>query len=94
MPLIKTTKEFFEKLKTDEAGMTDANDIWIRVAAEYRYELKADEMEDLYNSAAEMLSDEELGKVSGGTSLICIGTMYATYIVVSSIITYTIHIDD
>ena len=78
---MKTSKEFFEKLKSDEkfakevagkvqekidAGATDYKEAWIPIAEEYGYELTGEELDELYSQATVELSEEELGKVSGG----------------------------
>ena len=81
---MKTTKEFIDRLKTDEAfakeiaeksaaqvqsGETkDYKEILIPLGAEYGYELDEDELDDLYEKASGELSEEELGKVAGGTT--------------------------
>ena len=78
---MKTSKEFFEVLNSDEefakevtekvkekidAGMTDYKAVWIPVAAEYGYEITGEELDELYAQTTAQLSEEELGKVSGG----------------------------
>ena len=80
---MKTSKEFFERLQSDEefakevaekakekvdAGETDYKAIWIPIAAEYDYEIKGEELDELYSKATVALSEEDLGKVAGGTS--------------------------
>ena len=81
---MKSSKEFFERLKTDEAfakevgekiqasveaGETnDYKEILISIAGEYGYELEEDELEELYDKATAEMSEEELGKVAGGTT--------------------------
>ena len=80
---MKTSKEFFEKLQSDEAfaqeigtkvkekfdaGETDYKSIWISVSAEYGYELTSEELEEWYEAATAELTDEELGNVAGGTT--------------------------
>lgn len=81
---MKTSKEFFERLQTDEdfakevgeklkakveAGENDYKAIWIPLAAEYGYELTGEELDEM--RAKSELSEEELGKVAGGSSPAC-----------------------
>ena len=96
---MKTVREFIEKLNDDkafaeevstkvkeriEAGETDYKAIWIPVAAEYGYELTAEELDRLSDEAAASMSDEELGKVAGGSTPICVtATVLFTVSVVS-----------
>lgn len=78
---MKTSKEFFERLQADEAfaketaekakamteaGKTDYKEIWIPIAAEYGYELSGDELDEMYEKVTAEITDEELGKISGG----------------------------
>ena len=80
---MNTSKEFFERLQNDEAfaqevgakvkekmdaGETDYKALWLPIANEYGYELTEEELDERYEAAAGELSDEELGKVAGGTS--------------------------
>ena len=80
---MKTSKEFFERLKADEeftkelarkvkeridAGEKDYKALWIPLAAEYGYELTAEELDELNDKAAAEISEEELGKIAGGTT--------------------------
>ena len=80
---MKTSKEFFERLQNDEAfameirgkaikkidaGEQDYKALWIPLAAEYGYELKEEELDEWYKIATAELSDEELGKASGGAT--------------------------
>lgn len=96
---MKTTREFIEKLSSDntfaaevsakaqqriEAGEHDYKAVWIPVAAEYGYELTAEELDSLNDDACAALSDEELGKVAGGSTPICVtATVLVTVSVVS-----------
>lgn len=79
------TKELIEKLNTDkdfaqefgaklqakrDAGAGDAYEAFIPVAAEYGYDVKPGDIDDLQEKARAELSEEELGKVAGGTSCI------------------------
>ena len=81
---MKTSKEFFERLQTDEdfakevgeklkakveAGEKDYKALWIPLAAEYGYELTGEELDEM--CAQTELSEEELGKVAGGSSPAC-----------------------
>ena len=90
---MKTTKDFFERLQSDEEfakeigekvkakydeGVTDYKELWIPLAAEYGYGLSGEELDEMYEKASGELSDEELGKVSGG----------ATPIVACTIVSY------
>ena len=97
---MKTSKEFFERLQSDEAFAKEIREaafakaeaaekdeeaykeILISVAAENGYELTGEELEEIYQSRTEALTDEELGKVAGGTSPLCItvGTVVATVV--------------
>ena len=87
---MKTSKEFFERLLSDEEfsnevrekvegkarnGETDYKAIWIPVANEYGYELSGEELSEIYESATAEISDEELGKVAGGSSPLCAGAV-------------------
>ena len=80
---MKTAKEFFEKLQSDEAfakevgkkakekidaGEQDYKALWIPLAAEYGYEITDKELDKRVEAASAELSDEELGKVAGGTT--------------------------
>ena len=91
---MKTSKEFFEKLQTDEEfrkeislsfkekyqSGDDYNAI-IAIANEKGYELSQEEVDALYDQTAE-LSDEELEKVSGGTTAGCImASLFITEII-------------
>ena len=84
---MKTSKEFFERLRSDEefakevvvkaqekidAKKTDYKEVWIPIAEEYGYELTGEQLDELNEQATASLSEEELGKVSGGfTPLLC-----------------------
>ena len=80
---MSSTKDFIERLKTDEdflklivqkvnaasdKGEKDYKKIIIPIAAEEGYELSEDELDSLYETGSAELSEEELGKVAGGTS--------------------------
>ena len=81
---MKSSKEFFDRLRSDEefakeagtkakekidAGEDDYKSIWMPIAAEYGYELNEEELEEMFNEMTKDMSDEELGKAAGGTSL-------------------------
>ena len=85
---MKTAKELFERLKTDEAfakefaealktkreaGAKSYYETYIPAAAERGYELSKEELDEIINAQETELSPEELGKVAGGTS--CIGAV-------------------
>lgn len=78
-----TTKELFERLSTDqafaeqfteaikarrEAGAANYYETVIPVAAQFGYEVKPEELDKINEQEAEVLTDDELGKVAGGTS--------------------------
>lgn len=80
---MKTTKDFIERLKTDEdflkrivqksndasaSGEKDYKKIIIPIAAEEGYELSEEDLDSMYEEHSAELSEEELGKVAGGTS--------------------------
>ena len=80
---MKTAKELFERLRTDEAFATEFTEAlqskrkagaknyyetMIPAANERGYELTAKDIDELINSHDSELSPEELGKVAGGTS--------------------------
>ena len=79
---MKTFKEFLEDLSKDEAfakeistqahakrqeGAVSYQEALIPVAAEHGYDISIDELKDYYESQTAELSEEELGKLSGGT---------------------------
>ena len=101
---MKTSKEFFERLQTDEAfakeinetvkekldeGLTDYKEMWIPLAEKYGYELTAEELDEMYKKISAEMSDEELGKVAGGTTPVCISATLAS---VASLVLATIGI--
>ncbi|MBR5088789.1 MAG: Nif11-like leader peptide family RiPP precursor [Ruminiclostridium sp.] len=80
---MKSAKELFERLKTDEAfakefsealtakreaGAKSVYETFIPAAAERGYELSKEELDEVINTQESELSPEELGKVAGGTS--------------------------
>ena len=78
---MKTSKEFIERLQSDEAFAgeiaqaikagtekdADYKSVLIAVAQEHGYKLSKEELDEM-EARYEELSDEELGKVAGGTS--------------------------
>ncbi len=85
---MKTSKEFFEKVKTDEAFAKELGGkinekvkagekdlaVITQVAAEYGYTVTEDELQELVEEKSAELSEEELGKVAGGTTPVCLFT--------------------
>ena len=82
---MKTSKEFFERLQTDtdfanevkeainlkrEDGATNYYETFIPVAAERGYTVTAEDLDIIAEQQTSELSEEELGKVAGGTSCI------------------------
>lgn len=80
---MKTSKEFFERLQSDEAfakevtdavaakreaGATSYYETFIPVAADLGYEITKEDLDAVNAASVAELSDEELGKVAGGTS--------------------------
>ena len=80
---MKTAKELFERLKTDEAfakefaealktkreaGAKSYYETYIPAAAERGYELSKEVLDEIINAQETELSPEELGKAAGGTS--------------------------
>lgn len=80
---MKTTKEFIERLGNDKDFLNkivakvnenpdsehgDYKKIIIPIALEEGYDLKEDELDSLYEAQAAEMSEEELGKVAGGTT--------------------------
>lgn len=78
-----TSKEFFERIANDEAfakevseavkakreaGAANYYETIIPAAAEYGYEISREELDEIYEKETENMSEEELGKVAGGTS--------------------------
>ena len=101
---MKTAKEFFEQLKTDEAfakevteavtakreaGAKNYYETFIPVAAEYGYEISKEELDEVYEKQVSELSEEELGKVAGGTSCLTVLAV-TTYLSVLTSISYSL----
>lgn len=81
---MKTAKEFYRRLSTDEAftrefadkltakreaGASSSYETVIPVAAEFGYELTRSDVDDM-NNASEELSEEDLGKIAGGSACV------------------------
>ena len=92
---MKTSKEFFEKLQNDEAfeqeigtkvkekfdaGEKDYKGIMISIASEYGYELTGEELDEMNEKLSAELSEEELGKVAGGSTPLCAGMSIVTLV--------------
>lgn len=104
------TKELFEKLQNDpeffqqftdlikarrEAGASNYYETVIPVAAEYGYEVKPEELDAIYAVQMEELSEEELGKVSGGISCLtalCVSSAFVTLLGLTLGINYTLDV--
>ena len=75
---MKTAKEFMDKLQSDEAFATqlrekvkDAEDKLSAIcdfAKEQGYDINPDQLKEIIQAQSEDLSEEELGKLAGGTS--------------------------
>ena len=93
---MKTAKELFERLKTDEAfakefsealtakreaGAKSYYETIIPAAEERGYELSKEELDEILNAQDTELSPDELGKVAGGAS--CLVAVTATAILLS-----------
>lgn len=100
-----TAKEFLQRLNDDqafanevaeaikekrEAGATNYYETIIPVAAERGYEVTEDDLDKMNDIQSEVLNDEELGKVAGGTS--CLGAL-ATFAIftAASAVNYSIY---
>ena len=80
---MKTAKELMERLQSDKefsqefsdrlaakrsAGANDKYEAVIPTAAEFGYEISKEQIDNIDAVAAEEMSEEELGRVAGGTS--------------------------
>ena len=80
---MKSSKELYERLKTDEdfakefteaviakkeAGAANYFETVIPAAADFGYEISEEEVQAIADAQSQELSEEELGKVAGGTS--------------------------
>ena len=103
-----TSRELIEKLQSDEefakefgaalqarreAGAKDVFETLIPVAAEYGYEVTREDIEATLAQQSEELSEEELGKVAGGTCLYMFIAL-CTASVIGATIAYSITSDD
>ena len=99
---MKSSKEFFEKLSNDEAfakevgnaiqarreaGAEDYYETIIPVAEELGYEISKDELDSIIEERSSVLSEEELGKVSGGVSCFPLTFLVSVLITTSSVVT-------
>ena len=99
---MKTAKELFERLKTDEAfakefsealtakreaGAKSYYETIIPAAEERGYELSKEELDEILKAQDSELSAEELGKVAGGGS--CVTLVIGT--IMLTIGTYTLY---
>ena len=99
---MKTAKELFERLKTDEAfakefsealtakreaGAKSYYETIIPAAEERGYELSKEELDEILKAQDSELSAEELGKVAGGGS--CVTLVIGT--IMFTIGTYTLY---
>lgn len=103
---MKTVKELMERLNSDEAfvkefseevnakskaGSGDAYEALISVAAEKGYEVKKS---DLNLQAKTGLSDDELGKVAGGTIVVSLASLSAVVSAVSATVTINEYVSE
>lgn len=101
---MKTSQEFWKRLAEDEvfaglvseeakakreAGASNYYETIIPIANEHGYELTAEELQAVMEKQSAELSEEELGKVAGGTSC----PVLTTFISVTSIVSLAITID-
>ena len=102
---MKSSKEFFDRLRNDEAfskevaeaiiakreaGAENYYDVYIPVANERGYELSREEIDTILEASKEELSEEDLGKVAGGTMCPIIASIFLA--VTSSIMTASLSI--
>ena len=94
---MKTSQEFFDRIGSDrefaetvakalqakrEAGAGNFYETYIPVAEENGYSLTREDLDDPLRASAGELSEEELGKIAGGTS--CYGFTVVTIVTVVS----------
>ena len=94
---MKPAKEFIERLKNDKefaedvkaaleakraAGASNYYETVIPVAAERGYEIKEEQLDALYDLESDVLTEEELGKVAGGS--IC-GLLFTALMSIASV---------
>jgi len=104
---MKTSKEFFERLQNDEsfakevaeavqakrnAGAADYYETFIPVAADHGYEISNEDLDAIFKDRNTELSEEELGKVAGGTSCTVISSIILSIsgTLASATVTYVI----
>ncbi len=105
--IIKTTQEFFDRLENEKAfneqvmsafekklkaGEKDRIENMREVASEFGYEFELEEAKEIIQHCCDVLSDEELSKVSGG-DLIFVPAIVGIAMVVS-IVTITDNPED
>ena len=80
------------KARPDDEIKKDPNGAFIATAAEFGYEVKPEELEELQKAQKEVLTEEELGKVAGGTIPVIMSIMSgaATVSLIVSLVDYTI----
>ncbi len=98
---MKSSNDFFQRLKTDEAfakdvadaiqkrreeGATNYYETFIPVAEERGYEITKEELDALYEAQTAEMSEEELGKVAGGASCFVVVTFITVISVSASVI--------
>lgn len=104
---MKQAKDFLERLQHDEAflkevgekvqakidaGETEYNAIWGSIAVEYGYEVTEEELNSWRNINTVELSEEEMGKVAGGTSpLIAVSSILITGVTSLFSLTYSLN---
>lgn len=72
------SKEYTEAVKAkQESGIKDVYEIIIPVAAQFGYDVTKKDIDEIQASANDELSEEELGKVAGGTCLFAAVTVGA-----------------
>ena len=90
---MKTSKEFFERVQNDEAfakevneafqakresGAKNVKEVVIPVAADFGYEITEEEIDAIYEQQSENMTEEELGKIAGGTYCVLLGVFALT----------------
>ena len=98
--VIKTSKEFFERLEKDEefakevdealkskreSGAKNYYETFIPVAEEKGYKVTAEDIDAVVEQASQELTEEELGKVAGGTS--CLPATVCASFLVGTVVT-------
>lgn len=96
-----TTKELFDRLANDqefarkfsesvnakrEAGASSYYETVIPTAAEFGYEVTEEELDEINEQSRAELTEEELGKVAGGTSCLPILVIVSSITSASSVI--------